>query len=90
MENEFLLKAIENLLDKKIEPINQRLDKIDQRLDKFDQRLDKVEEIQKEIKVTQDTILNFITQADTEFMKLEEKTKDIDKIKKIINISNVK
>jgi DNA anti-recombination protein RmuC len=97
MENELLLKAIENLLDKKLEPIYQRLDKMDERLDKMNKRLDKMDErldnlekTQNEIQTTQTTIVRFITEADSEFVKLEEKTKDIDKIKKVINISNVK
>lgn len=97
MDNELLLKSIENLLDKKLEPVYERLDKMDKRLDKIDERLDRVdsrldnlEKVQKEIKNTQTTIVRFITEADGEFVKLEEKTKDIDKIKKVINISNVK
>jgi DNA repair ATPase RecN len=118
MDNELLLKSIENLLDKKLEPVYERLDKIDSRLDVMDERLDKVdsrldrmdgrldkidqrldrvdsrldnlEKVQEEIKNTQTTIVRFITEADGEFVKLEEKTKDIDKIKKVINISNVK
>lgn len=75
MENELLLKSIENLLDKKLEPINKRLDNI--------------EKNQQEIKETQKTILKFVTEADSEFMKLEETTKDVQKLKKLINISNV-
>lgn len=97
MNNELLLKSIENLLDKKLEPIYERLDKMDERLDVIDQRLDRVdsrldnlEKVQEGIKNTQTTIVRFITEADGEFVKLEEKTKDIDKIKKVINISNVK
>lgn len=104
MDNELLLKSIENLLDKKLEPVYERLDKMDERLDKIDERLDRIDErldrvdrrldnlekVQKEMKNTQTTIVRFITEADGEFVKLEEKTKDIDKIKKVINISNVK
>ncbi|NMM61462.1 hypothetical protein HBE96_01840 [Clostridium sp. P21] len=104
MENELLLKAMGNLLDKKLEPIYQRLDsidehldkmdkrsdKMDERLDKMDKQLDNLERVQNEIKTTQTTIVRFITEADSEFVKLEEKTRDIDKLKKVINISNVK
>ncbi|WP_129600931.1 hypothetical protein [Anaerophilus nitritogenes] len=83
MENDLLLKSIEGLLDKKLQPMNDRLNVIDQ-------KLENLEKIQNQIETTQKSILNFITEADTEFMKLEEKTKDIDKIKKVININNVK
>ncbi|QXM06666.1 hypothetical protein [Crassaminicella indica] len=71
------------LLDRKLQPINDRLNKIDE-------KLENLEKTQRGIETTQKSILNFITEADTEFMKLEEKTKDIDKIKKVININNVK
>lgn len=104
MDNELLLKLIGDILDKKLDPINERLDTIDGRLDNIDGRLDTVdrrldtvdrrlgnlEKTQDEIKKTQDTIINFITQADSEFVRLEEKAKEIDKIKKVINISNIK
>ncbi|QXM06662.1 hypothetical protein [Crassaminicella indica] len=83
MENDLLLKSIEMLLDRKLQPINDRLNKIDE-------KLENLEKTQRGIETTQKSILNFITEADTEFMKLEEKTKDIDKIKKVININNVK
>lgn len=76
MENELLLKSIEKLLDKKLDPINKRLDKIDVRLSNLEDN--------------QKTILKFVTEADSEFMKLEEKTKDMEKIKRVINVSNIK
>lgn len=82
MENELLLKSIENLLDKKLEPINKRLDNIEK-------RLDNLEKSQQEIKETQKTILKFVTEADSRFKRLEETTKDVEKLKKLINISNV-
>jgi hypothetical protein len=80
MENEILLKAIENLLDKKL----------DEKLQPIIKDICDLKKGQEEIKSVQQSILRFVTQADTEFMKLEEKTKDIDKIKKVININNVK
>lgn len=73
--------------------ITTRLDKMDSRLDKMDSRLDKlekdVEELkqgQKEIKSTQQTILKFVGNADREFVKVEENTKYINKLKNIINV----
>jgi hypothetical protein len=80
MDNEILLKAIENLLDRKL----------DEKLQPIMKDISDLKKGQEEIKSVQQTILRFVTQADTEFIKLEEKTKDIDKIKKVININNVK
>ena len=37
------IKAISDLMDRKLEPINQRLDQMDNRLDKMDNRLDLIE-----------------------------------------------
>ena len=45
-----LLKAIEEMLDRKLAPINQRLDRIEQRLDRVEQRLDRVEDELCEVK----------------------------------------
>lgn len=98
-----LLNAIESLLDKKLEPVNKQLNKIEMRLDKLEfemgkfenklekleSRFDKVEKIQSDIRETQKTILNFVSEADSEFSRLDEKTKDMEKIKKIININNI-
>lgn len=99
-----LLKSIENLLDKKLQPTNERLDKMDAKISgmnakivgmdakvvEMDAKLVEIQATQKEMKLTQETIMKFITQADSEFMKLEEKTRDIEKIKRVINISNVR
>jgi septal ring factor EnvC (AmiA/AmiB activator) len=92
-----LLKSIENLLDKKLQPTNERLDKMDAKISGMnakivgmDAKLVEIQATQKEMKLTQETIMKFITQADSEFMKLEEKTRDIEKIKRVINISNVR
>lgn len=98
-----LLEAIEGLLGKKLEPVKDSLDKIEKRLDvlelrmdkfhsnmeKLEARFDKVEKVLGEIKETQKTILNFVSEADFEFTRLDEKTKDMDKIKKIINLNNI-
>ena len=47
MDNEKLLQAISDMMDKKLDerllPINNRLDKTDSRLDKIDNRLDIIE-----------------------------------------------
>lgn len=45
-----LLKAIEEIMDRKLAPVNQRLDCVDQRLDRVDQRLDQVEQELCEVK----------------------------------------
>ena len=37
------LKALSDMIDKKLKPINKRLDKMDNRLDKMDGRLDKMD-----------------------------------------------
>ena len=38
------IKLLSDLMDQKLEPINNRLDKVDQRLDKIEERLEVVEE----------------------------------------------
>lgn len=60
MENENLLKTIENLLDKKLE----------KKLQPIINETGDLKKGQEEIIATQKSILNFISQADTEFMKL--------------------
>ena len=49
--------AIGQLLDTKLEPINERLDKVDERFDKVDERFDKVDErfnkVEKQIRRTE-------------------------------------
>lgn len=91
-------------VDKRLDSIDERLDGVDKRLDGIDERLDSVEArlngIDKTLEVmdgrlielekNQNTILNFVSNADTEFAKIEEKAKDIDKLKKVINISAIR
>lgn len=72
MEYELLLKSIEKMLDEK-------LDK------KFDEKLEPIKKDIANIKSNQETILSFINQADTEFVKLNETAKFVDKLKKVIN-----
>ena len=43
MENDQLLQALSDMMDQKLQPINNRLDNIDNRLDGMDNRLDKLE-----------------------------------------------
>lgn len=43
MENEQLLQALSDMMDQKLEPINNRLDGMDNRLNSMDNRLDKLE-----------------------------------------------
>ena len=43
MENEQLLQALSDMMDKKLEPINSRLDSMDNRLDSMDSRLDSMD-----------------------------------------------
>ena len=59
-----------------------KLDGIDGRLDGIDERLVKLESNQK-------TILEFVSNADDEFKKLDENSKVVDKLKKVINISAI-
>ena len=44
------MKALSDLIDKKIDPIYERLDGMDQRLDAMDQRLDNIEDTLEELK----------------------------------------
>lgn len=44
------LRAIGELMDQKLAPINQQLDRMDQRLDSIDQRLDDMEESLSEVR----------------------------------------
>lgn len=43
MENSELLQAISDIMDKKLEPINNRLDKMDSRLDKVERQIKRTE-----------------------------------------------
>ena len=44
------MKALSDLIDKKIDPIYERLEGMDQRLDAMDQRLDNIEDTLEELK----------------------------------------
>ncbi|TDT52002.1 hypothetical protein [Fonticella tunisiensis] len=72
MEYELLLKAIEKMLDEKLDR-------------KFDEKLEPIKKELADIKSNQETILSFIKQADTEFLKLNETVKFVDKLKKVMN-----
>ena len=54
-----LLKAIEEMLDQKLVPINQRLDGIDQRLDKVEEGLCEVKEGLSEVRTGVNTLLEW-------------------------------
>lgn len=69
MESNELLQAISDMMDKKLEPINDRLDKMDGRLDKMDNRLDKIESNVSALKVSQRAIKDKVT--DTYNLALE-------------------
>ncbi|CCJ33913.1 hypothetical protein [Caloramator australicus] len=71
MENEILLKAIEKLLDEKLKPIYQELNSINSKVDS--------------IESTQQTILNFISEIDKEFYKVEETYKFMNDLNKVLN-----
>ncbi|MDO6355309.1 hypothetical protein Q3V94_09585 [Caloramator sp. CAR-1] len=75
MENEILLKAIEKLLDEKL---NEKLKPIYQELNSINSKLDSIES-------TQQTILNFISEIDKEFYKVEETYKFMNDLKKVLN-----
>lgn len=83
-------------IEKQLEKLEVRMDKFEEKMDnlqvkveKIESRIHIVEKVQSEIKETQKTILDFVSEADFEFTRLDEKTKDMDKIKKIININNI-
>ena len=44
MTDQELLRAMEQMMDRKLEPINKRLDHMDERLDHMDARLDHMDE----------------------------------------------
>lgn len=71
MENEILLKAIEKLFDEKLKPIYQELNSINSKVDS--------------IESTQQTILNFISEIDKEFYKVEETYKFMNDLNKVLN-----
>ncbi|WDU82244.1 hypothetical protein [Caloramator sp. Dgby_cultured_2] len=75
MENEILLKAIEKLLDEKL---NEKLKPIYQELNSINSKVDSIES-------TQQTILNFISEIDKEFYKVEETYKFMNDLKKVLN-----
>lgn len=96
MENEILLKAIEKLLDKKLdeklEPIKKDIAglKSDVSLLKSDVESIKVEveNLKSDIaniKATQQTILTFVKEVDKEFYKVEETYKFMNDLKNVIN-----
>lgn len=92
---ELMLNKLDGM-DKRLDNIDNRLDGVDKRLDSVEVRLngiDKTLEVMDgrlvELEKNQNTILNFVSNADTEFAKIEEKAKDIDKLKKVININAI-
>lgn len=54
-----LLKAIEEMLDRKLAPINQRLDRIEQRLDRVEDELCEVKEGLAEVRTGVNTLLEW-------------------------------
>lgn len=77
------------LMLNKLDGMDKRLNVIDERLDGIDKTLEIMDGRLVELEKNQNTILNFVSNADTEFAKIEEKTKDIDKLKKVININAI-
>ncbi len=56
MDNEQLLCAISDILDKKLIPVDSRLDKMDKRFDKMDERFDKLEAQVEALKIGQEVL----------------------------------
>ena len=54
-----LLKAIEEIMDRKLAPVNQRLDCVDQRLDQVEQELCEVKEGLSEVRTGVNTLLEW-------------------------------
>ena len=60
------LQAIAQLMDMKLQPINERLDSMDQRLDSMDARLSNLEEDSKITRSAVNTLLDWAEDAQTE------------------------
>lgn len=97
MENEVLLQAIRNVIREEIKPIKEEVSGIKEEINEIKEEINEIKEEIKVINVrldniesTQKTILTFIKHADTEFLKIDKAVKDVDKIKYVINLENVK
>ena len=59
MTDQELLQAMEQMMDRKLEPINKRLDHMDERLDHMDERLSHIEEDLAEVRGGVNTLLDW-------------------------------
>ena len=59
MTDQELLRAMEQMMDRKLEPINKRLDHMDERLDHMDERLSNIEEDLAEVRSGVNTLLDW-------------------------------